>query len=79
MPETETTLGHAWKRFSLISSIVGEVNGKIIVTVLYFTLALPFGLGSRLLADPLRRKKTIQAWEKRDAIPTDLDSAKLQG
>lgn len=69
----------AWDRFSLVTSIIGEVQGKVIFTVFYFTVLAPFGLGSRLLADPLHRKATIQTWTRRDPTPTDLESAKQQG
>jgi hypothetical protein len=75
----ESTLSIAWKRFSLITSIIGEVQGKIILTAFYFTILAPFGLGSRLMADPLRRKENIHEWQRRDPVPADLDSAKEQG
>jgi hypothetical protein len=78
-PTTETTLSLARKRFDLIVSIVGDVQGKVILTAFYFTVLVPFGLGSRLLADPLRRKAGIQGWQHRDPVPTDLESAQQQG
>jgi hypothetical protein len=68
----------AWKRFSLLTAIVGEYQGRFIVTAFYYTIFVPFGLGSRLFTDPLRRKETPR-WEERPPVPTDLDSAKQQG
>lgn len=75
----ESVFSIAWKRFSLVTAIIGEVQGKVILTVFYFTILAPFGLGSRLLADPLHRKTAIQTWTRREPIPTDLESAQQQG
>jgi hypothetical protein len=68
----------AWQRMTLVASIVGEVQGRVIVTGFYFTILVPFGLGSRLFSDPLRRQGTAQ-WLERAPIPTDLESAQQQG
>jgi hypothetical protein len=43
----------AWKRFGLW---MGTQVARLVFTVLYFTLLLPFALGSRLASDRLRRK-----------------------
>lgn len=79
MQSNESTLSLARKRFNLVTSIVGEVQGSIIVTGFYYTILVPFGLGSRFLMDPLRRKQGIQQWQQRPPVPSDLDSAKQQG
>ncbi|RPI86210.1 MAG: hypothetical protein EHM41_09280 [Chloroflexi bacterium] len=39
-----------WKKFG---QVVGDIVGRVILTVFYFTVFLPFGLGVRLLSDPL--------------------------
>jgi hypothetical protein len=67
-----------WERFSLITKVIGEVNSKVILTVLYFTIFVPFGLISRLTSDPLDFKGK-PAWVERKPVPSDLTSAKLQG
>ena len=79
----------AWHRFNVISSIVGDANSRIIATLFYFTILVPFGIGSRLMTDPMRQNtitddagKTRHAgleWMKREPVPTDIDSAKQQG
>lgn len=71
-------LQFAWKRFSLVIAIIGEYQGRFVVTAFYFTIFVPFGIGSRLMTDPLRRKDTPH-WHERPAVPTDLDSAQQQG
>ncbi|MCU0497902.1 MAG: hypothetical protein MUF87_11165 [Anaerolineae bacterium] len=71
-------LQFAWKRFTLISTIIGEAQGRFITSAFYFSILVPFGIGSRLFTDPLQRKGTPQ-WHDRTPVPTDLDSAQQQG
>lgn len=74
------TLRLAWSRFGIIGAVIGDLQGKVISILFYFTILMPFGIGSRLLSDPLRiRKVTNPQWLQRDPIPTDLDSAQKQG
>ena len=43
-----------WKRFG---QFIGDVVGRLVLTLFYFTIFVPFGLGVRLFADPLHRKQ----------------------
>jgi hypothetical protein len=69
----------AWERFSLIASILGDVQGRLIVTLLYITLVVPFGIGARLLSDPMSQREQQASWLNREPVPDDLDSAREQG
>ncbi|MBZ0297612.1 MAG: hypothetical protein K8L99_33960 [Anaerolineae bacterium] len=69
----------AWDRFNLVGSIIGDVQGRVLVTAFYFTILLPFGLASRLFSDPLRRRVAETHWLEREPVPTDLESARRQG
>lgn len=71
----------AWKRFNVIAAIIGDVQGRLIATIFYFTIFLPFGIISRLTTDPLRQKTDAKTktWLARPPQPTDLESAKRQG
>ena len=69
----------AWQRFSINSAIVGDLNGRFIATLFYFTILAPFGLLSRLFMDPLRRKSRESRWLERPPMPEDIASAKQQG
>ena len=44
-------LWEAWKR---IAHKIGNFQARLLLTILYVFLVLPFGLGVRLFADPLR-------------------------
>ena len=74
-------LSFAWKRFNLIASIIGDIQGRSIAILFYYTIFLPFAVGSRLFSDPLRLKidPAGKTWVERDPVPTDLESAKRQG
>lgn len=70
-----------WDRFNAIVAVVGDVNGRVIALVFYFTILVPFGIISRAFTDPLQQRVTGAKtyWVDRAPIPTDLDSAKRQG
>jgi hypothetical protein len=70
----------AWDRFKVIASIVGDVQGRAIVTLFYFTLLVPFGIGARLFGDALRLRSTnLQQWFERAPVGNALEEARRQG
>lgn len=71
-------LSFAWKRFTLIAEIMGEVNGRLLATFFYYTILVPFGIISKVATDPLHRK-TPPSWLEREPIKRDIDSARNQG
>lgn len=70
-----------WDRLKIIAAIVGDIEARVIVTVFYFTILVPFGLLSRLGSDPLRIAPTSESshWVERDPVHGDLESAQRQG
>ncbi|MBK9122487.1 MAG: hypothetical protein IPM16_05105 [Chloroflexi bacterium] len=66
-----------WERFKLISKIIGEVQGRVIITAFYYTILIPFGLISRFLTDPLQRKGEV-GWVERHPVGRDIKSARNQ-
>ena len=67
-----------WKRFNLVATVIGEVQGNVVALLFYFTVMAPFAIAARLFSDPLNRQGDA-AWIDRDPIPNDIDSAKEQG
>jgi hypothetical protein len=61
-----------------ISTAIGNVVGRILLTILYFVLLPPFAIWTRLRLDPLRMKSARAEWVPRPASPTDLESARQQ-
>jgi len=68
----------AWHRFSIIASVVSDASARVVSLLFYFSILVPFGIASRLFSDVLRRNGHAE-WLDRDPIPTDIDSARLQG
>ena len=60
-------LRFGWKE---IVSSIGDFQARWLLTVIYFTFVLPFGLITRLVIDPLsiRHRPIGSAWIKRAAL-----------
>jgi hypothetical protein len=65
----------AWKR---IAHKIGNFQARLILTILYVILVLPFGLAVRLFADPLQIRKKPQGWLDRENPSRDMDWAGRQ-
>ncbi len=50
-------MARLWERFKWLMRKVGDFQARVIFSLLYFVLLLPFAAGVRLLSDPLRRKR----------------------
>jgi hypothetical protein len=66
-----------WRVWKRIGKFIGDQIARIVLTIFYFTLFALFGLGVRLLSDPLTIKKKHGAlWVQRGASDTDCDQAR---
>jgi hypothetical protein len=74
-------VGLAWERFKIITLVIGDVQGRLVMTAFYFTVLIPFGLVSRLFTDPLslKSKHTPPTWIDRAPMSDKLDDAGRQG
>jgi hypothetical protein len=64
----------AWKR---IGQFIGDQVGRLVLTVFYFTLFMPFALGLRLFGDPLGiRPQGRPKWLERTTRDLTLDDAR---
>ena len=70
-------VGEAWKQFA---RFIGDIAARIALVVFYFTIFVPFGLGVRLLADPLgtRRRRGSSLWLSRRTTDWTLPDAQRQ-
>lgn len=63
-----------WKRFG---QFMGDFVGRLVLTIFYFTIFLPFGLGMRLLADRLdSKRKKSPVWKERTTLDLTLDDSR---
>jgi len=63
MKEFLRAFWETWKRFG---RFMGNIVGRIFLTLFYFTVFVPFGVGVRLFSDPLQIKgERKEAWNER--------------
>jgi hypothetical protein len=65
----------AWKR---IAHKIGNFQARVLLTVFYGVLVLPFGLAARWLSDPLRIKRPPDKWLDHPEETCDLPWARKQ-
>jgi hypothetical protein len=68
-------LWSAWKR---LAHKIGNFQARVLLTLLYGIVVLPFGLIVRLFSDPLRIKHRPTKWIEHTPEVHDLSWAKRQ-
>ena len=69
-------LKEGWKKFG---HALGNFQARILLTVIYAVLLLPFGLLVRIFSDSLHTKKRTDKWLDHPAVPNDMKQAQQQG
>lgn len=71
---------HGWSRWRELSQKAADFQARILLTVFYFTLMLPFGVVFGLLKDPLRIKQRPSGtyWMERKPSSESLADAQRQ-
>jgi hypothetical protein len=74
------TLRKVWEAWKYVGKIIGDFIGRVVLTVFYFTIFLPFGLGVRWLSDPLQLENRASSsyWLSRRTTDLDLEDARRQ-
>ena len=67
-----------WKSWTRIAHIIGNFQARVLLTILYVVLVLPFGVIVRLFADPLRIKKRPDRWLEETPEVFDMQWAQKQ-
>jgi hypothetical protein len=62
-----------WQSWKRLGQFIGDLIARIVLTFFYFTIFAPFGIGVRILADPLDIKRT----QKFSWIPRTTSDRKL--
>lgn len=71
-------LRRVWEGWKEIAAYIGDFQSRLLLTVFYFTIALPFGLITRLV-DPLElRWSRAAGWTTRRTMSEDLQAARRQ-
>lgn len=69
----------AWERSKVLTSILADFQGRAFTVLFYFTIMIPFGIGTRLLGDPLDLKRSQPSWIERPPVSDTLEEARRQG
>jgi hypothetical protein len=65
-----------WKRFG---QFMGDFIGRLVLTIFYFTIFLPFGIAMRLWADRLDIKQRVRpGWHERKTQDLTLEDSRRQ-
>ena len=65
---------HAWKQFG---QFMGDLIGRLVLSVFYVNLFMPFGLGVRFFGDPLGvRSRSRPKWLERETHDLTLEDGR---
>ena len=76
-----TVLGPVQRGWMAFAAVLGHVNTRVILTVVYYVVMTPVGFIMRLFHDPLDRKLgdgRSSQWVKREPRPVDLANYERQ-
>ena len=68
------TLQMSWQAWKRIGQYIGDMIGRVVLTIFYFSLFMPFGLGVRFFLDPLEIGPGVRAsWLERKTHDISLE------
>jgi hypothetical protein len=71
------TLRKVWQAWKRIGQFIGDAIGRVVLTVFYFTLFMPFALGVRFFGDPLAlRPRGPSKWLERTTKDLTLEDTR---
>lgn len=74
-----TVLKKLWTAWKAFGHFLGNIVGRVVLSVFYFTIFVPFGLGVRLLSDPLQIKtRPDSLWRPRTTADQTLAQVERQ-
>lgn len=68
----------AWQVWKDIAHKIGNFQARVILSIFYGILVLPFGLAARMFSDPLRIKNRPEQWLDHPSEAYDLEWARKQ-
>lgn len=70
-------LRKGWQAWKQIGQFIGDLIGRLVLTIFYFTLFMPFALGVRLFSDPLAIRLHGRAkWVERTTHDLTLEDSR---
>ena len=72
-------LNKFWRGWMRFGHFMGDIVGRVVLTIFYFTIMLPFSLIVTLFSDPLdMKKRKAPAWQARTTGDRNLEEARRQ-
>jgi len=71
-------LKRLWQAWKALGHKIANFQARVLLTIFYALLVLPFGLAARFFADPLRIKRLPTQWLDHPDEPTDMQWARKQ-
>jgi hypothetical protein len=71
-------LKRVWQAWKRVAHTVGTFQARVLLTIFYAVLVLPFGIFARLFSDSLRIKRRPTQWLEHPSESHDLRWAKRQ-
>jgi hypothetical protein len=79
--QAHDTNGGLWNTWKGFARRMGNYQSRVLMAFIYFTVVLPFGLGVRLLADPLgvREARGMSNWQPKELpVKPSIEEAREQ-
>jgi len=73
-----SALKRLWKAWTRLAHTIGNFQARVILTILYAIVVLPFGLIVRLFSDPLRIRHRPRGWLDHPDEANDMPWAQRQ-
>jgi hypothetical protein len=71
-------LKRLWEGWKKVAHAIGNFQARVLLTIFYAVLVLPFGVAARLFSDPLRIKRRPTQWLDHPDEATDMQWARRQ-
>ncbi len=69
-----------WSAQKKFGQAIGDIVARVVLTVFYFSIFVPFGVGVRLFIDPLQLKPPVAgvSWQPRGDADASLEAGRRQ-
>lgn len=68
-----------WETWKSFGRFIGDLLARIVLSIFYFTIFLPFALAAKLFGNPLGNRKVKESlWEQREQHTDTLENAQRQ-
>ena len=71
-------LRSVWQAWTRLMHLIGNFQARVLLTIIYAIVVLPFGLIMRLFSDPLRIKTRPTQWLDHPSEAQDIEWAHRQ-